>query len=882
MHTPKGSDAKALSRQRFFCVLLGVFMIAGAASSCSAQSASRSLNAGWQFRAVGLNDHPGVNEWHIATVPGVVQTDLLKAGLIPDPFFGTNEKRLQWIGTTDWEYQTTLTADSALLRQKHIELVFEGLDTFADVTLNRHRILKADNQFREWRADIKAMLKPGANLLHILIHSPVNTVTPVVAALPYILPGSGYEPLDRAKNIYPVGHFMRKAPYNFGWDWGPVFVTSGIWRPVRIDTWNEARITHFNIQQHSINKMRAMISAEIDVEADAKTQVNIHLAYIGPDGHSHSIDEQGTPLDAGLNHLSIPLRIDSPQLWYPNGYGAQDRYKFTATIRKAEKALTQAEVKTGLRSVELRRDPDQWGKSFEFVVNGIPIFAKGANVVPFDSFSPSVTPARHRSMLQSARDANMNMVRMWGGGYYETDDFYDIADELGIMVWQEFAFGGALVPGDLPFQQNVRQEAIEQVERLRNHPSIVLWCGNNEVETSWNSWGDRQEFKKSLAPDQRERVWQDYVVMFHDILKSVVQQYGNDIPYWSSSPSADFEEVANNDHNGDMHYWDVWSGAKPIESYGTLKTRFASEYGFQSMPDLQTIRSFAGNVEDLKSPLLLNHERFIHGFDRMNQYLAVEYKAPKDFASFVYLSQLMQASAIKIAAEHLRSEMPRTMGSIYWQLDDCWPVASWASIDYYGRWKALQYYAHRFYAPVLIAPSYTDGQIAVHVVSDRQQLLRAEARLTLMDFAGNVLTTKTETITAPALSSTQVMKFSTASIPGFDPLKTVALVELLADGKQVAQNMLFFAKPRAIDLPAAHLTSHIEKRGSHYIVDITTDALARDVAVSFGEADPDAKLSDNYFNLLPDGKAQITVDSKADLAKLRSSLQLRSLVDASK
>src|SRR5882757_194672 len=757
---------KTFPRRLFFAVLCICMSLVSMHLSL-AQSASKPLNTGWQFRAVGpaTSDYSGIDQWHPATVPGVVQTDLHHAWLIPDPFFGDNEKRLQWIGLTDWEYQTTLNADAAMLRQKHIELVFEGLDTFADVTLNGQPILKSDNQFREWRADIKGKLKPGANLLHILFHSPVKTVTPTVAALPYLLPGSGYEPLDRAKGIYPIGHYMRKAPYNFGWDWGPVFITSGIWRPVRIDTWNEARIERINIDQHSVDKARAMLTAEIDVQADTKIQADLRLTYTAPDGQQHAIIQPATPLDAGHNHLSIPVRIDAPHRWYPVGYGAQDRYKFIVAVTKAGKTLTQSETKTGLRSVELRRNPDQWGKSFEFVINGIPVFAKGANVVPFDSFPPSVTPERHRHMLQSARDANMNLVRMWGGGYYETDDFYDLADELGIMVWQEFSFGGALVPGDLAYQQNTRQEAVEQVQRLRNHPSVVLWCGNNEVETGWNSWGDRQDFKKSLTPDQRERVWQDYVVMFHDILKGVVAQYGDGVPYWSSSPSADFEDVANNDHNGDMHYWDVWSGAKPIENYATLKTRFASEYGFQSMPDLQTVRSFAGAEENLASPTLLNHERFIHGFDRMNQYLAVEYKAPKDFTSFVYLSQVMQASAIKIAAEHLRSEMPRTMGSIYWQLNDCWPVASWASIDYYGRWKALQFYARRFYAPILIAPSYADGQITVHVVSDRQQPLHAEARLTLMDFTGKVLTTKTENITAPALSSTQVIQLSTASIP---------------------------------------------------------------------------------------------------------------------
>ena len=859
-------------------ILLGLSLICGAAPTSVAQTTSRSLNAGWEFRAVNPDaSHPGIDQWHTATVPGVVQTDLLKSGLIPDPFYGANEKQLQWIGTTDWEYRQTLTADATLLSQQHIELVFEGLDTFADVTLNGQPVLSGNNQFREWRADIKALLKPGSNTLHLLIHSPVNTVTPLVAAQPYILPGSGYEPLDRAKNIYPVGHYMRKAPYNFGWDWGPVFITSGIWRPVRLDTWNDVRIARLNVQQPSVTQARAVLSVEVDVDADASTKADMHLTYTGPDHQAHEVAEPAVSLDAGHNHISLPLRVESAHLWYPNGYGAQDRYTFAVSLSRAGKPLVRTEVKSGLRSVELRRQADQWGKSFEFVINGIPVFIKGANVVPFDSFSPSVTPERHRHMLQSAKDANMNLVRMWGGGYYETDDFYDLADELGIMVWQEFAFGGAMVPGDLAFQQNVRQEAVEQVQRLRNHPSVVLWCGNNEVETAWSAWDDRQTFKKSITPDQRERVWQDYVVMFRDILKGVVLEHGNGVPYWPSSPGADFEDLAGNDHNGDMHSWDVWSGGKPIETYATLKSRFVSEYGFQSMPDLQTVKAFAGNEESLTSPLLLNHERFIHGFDRMNQYLAVEYRTPKDFASFVYLSQLMQASAIKIAAEHLRSEMPRTMGSIYWQLNDCWPVASWASIDYFGRWKALQFYARRFYAPVLIAPNYTDGKITVKVISDLQQPIRGEARVTVMDFTGKVLNTQTRPVNATPLASTEVMQLP-LSIP--DPKTTVAVVELLEKGKPIASNMLFFAKPREEVLPPAHLTGTIEQQGTHYLVDVTTNAFARDVALSFGTADPDAQLSDNYINLLPNKHVQITVDSKASLAALRSALQLRSLADA--
>ena len=364
-----------------------------------------------------------------------------------------------------------------------------------------------------------------------------------------------------------------------------------------------------------------------------------------------------------------------------------------------------ASLKTGLRSIELRREVTGPNTSFAFVVNGIPIFAKGADVIPFDSFPNRVTPEIHRQILEAARDAHMNMVREWGGGYYESDDFYDICDELGIMVWQEFIFGGDMVPGGRDFQDNVTQEAIEQVERLRDHPSIVLWCGNNEIETGWVHWDDRKIFKESVSPADREKVWQDYVVLFHGILSGVVARYAAPVPYWASSPSANFEDLPDSQNNGDMHYWQVWHALAPIEMYTQQFPRFMSEYGFQSFPEMRTIRTFAqpGDM-DIHSATMQDHQKNHGGNERILSYMLRWYPEPKDFPSFVYLSQVLQAEAIKVGAEHLRRQRPNTMGSLYWQLNDCWPVASWASIDYYGRWKALQYYARRFYDDVIVSP----------------------------------------------------------------------------------------------------------------------------------------------------------------------------------
>ena len=338
------------------------------------------------------------------------------------------------------------------------------------------------------------------------------------------------------------------------------------------------------------------------------------------------------------------------------------------------RVLDSRTLLTGLRSLELRREPDASGKSFTFVINGIPIFAKGANFVPLDSFPPDVTPERRFKVLTAAHDVHMNMLRVWGGGYYQPDDFYEDADRLGLLIWHDFMFGGSMIPHDAAYLDNVRAEAREQVERLSDHPSVALWCGNNEVETAWRGWDDRQRFKAELIPDQREQVWQDYLLVFHDILKSAVTEYGNGVPYWPSSPSNDFEDKAGSTRNGDVHSWSVWSAGAPITEYAASTPRFLSEFGFQAMPDLRTVRAFAGSDEYLTSSALLDHERFVHGFARMQQYLGQEFRQPRNFAAMVYLSQVMQAEAIKFAVESMRSRRPQNMGTLFWQLDDCWPA----------------------------------------------------------------------------------------------------------------------------------------------------------------------------------------------------------------
>jgi beta-mannosidase len=896
---------RCLGAAVFFALL---FSLLAELSLSATELSSRTLDSGWQFRAVANTpaaatasapgtgatsentDHSNTLQWHPAQVPGVVQTDLLHNNLILDPFDRDNEYRLQWIGLTDWEYQTVFQADAAALAHEHLDLVFDGLDTFADVYLNDQAILHSDNMFRHWRVPAKSLLKPGPNTLRIVFHSAIEKMIPYVKSLPYMLPSISTHNAGNEEDI-ATAPYTRKAPYNYGWDWGPRFMTEGIWQPVRLESWDAMRIDNFHIHQQTISSDAALLTAELDVEASQPTTATVAVTHDELAGQEASDGTQTLQLDAGMNHVSFPIRIASPKLWYPLGYGPQNRYRFMASIRasigasigKTRKVeVAHAEVKTGLRSIALHRVADQWGKSFEFVVNGITVFSKGADVIPFDSFPNRVTPDIHRKILLAARDVHMNMLREWGGGYYESDDFYDICDELGIMVWQEFMFGGDMIPGDLAFQENVREEAIQQIKRLRDHPSIVIWCGNNEVETGWHSWEDRQELKEAISPTTRDRVQQDYMVMFADVLKSAVTQYADPVPYWPSSPSANFEEAPDNPHNGDMHYWGVWHHQSPAQDYTKQFPRFMTEYGFQSFPEMRTIRSFASKPEDfdIRSTVMQAHQKNKGGNERILTYMLREYHEPRDFSSFVYLSQVQQAEIIKIGAEHLRRQRPRTMGSLYWQLNDCWPVASWASIDYYGRWKALHYYARRFYDDLLVSPYQHDDKIDIYVVSDKLQPLTGTIRTRLLDFSGKALMDQTKDIQAPAQSSALYLTLDDADLLAKgDPHGSFLVVDLTVAGKTISRNLVFFDVTHSLRLPVSpKIEATLSQAGSDYTIALKSSQLARSVYISFGELDVES--SDNYFDLLPGESATVTIKSSVPIDQLKGALKIVSLTDA--
>jgi beta-mannosidase len=839
------------------------------------------INTGWEFHALDAPDHPEAATWRPATVPGVVLTDLLAANAIPDPFHRDNEARLQWIGLIDWEYRNTLNVSAAQLTHRHVELVFDGLDTFSEVYLNGQPLLQADNMFRSWRAHAKPLLHPGANQIRVVFHSAVTSLLPQVKAMDVKLP-TVMQVQAIAEEGIATDPYVRKAPYSFGWDWGPRFVNEGIWKDVHLVTWDNVRIGHLHIAQPRVDAASASIEADLDMFADHETTATMSVDGRLMGQASAVAATHGTRtvhLAAGENTIRVPLEVVHPRLWNPVGYGAQSRYEFRATLSGPGFDETTA-VRTGLRSVELRRTRDDIGRSFFFVVNGKPVFAKGADVIPFDSFAPRVTAAQHRQILQSAVDAHMNMVREWGGGYYETDDFYDIADELGILVWQEFMFGGAQIPGGADFRDNVRQEAIEQVERLRDHPSIVLWCGNNEVETGWFHWGDRLDFKKKLTADQQQKVWQDYLLIMDDVLKSTVAQHSPETPYTPSSPHAEYDQAPDIQTAGDMHYWAVWGQTTPVAEYNNITPRFMSEYGFQSFPEMRTIASFAEpGDEQLTSPVMMAHQKNGGGNERIKKYMDAEYPTPRDFASFVYVSQVQQAEAIRTAAEHLRSARPRTMGSLYWQLNDCWPGPSWASIDYFGRWKALQFYAKKFYADLAVAPYLHDGVIDTTIISDLDHPVEAMVSVSVMGFDGQVYSTSDQTYSIPAASAKRVSHMTVASLLGAHPAAdTLARFVLTVDNRQVADRTVYFDHVRNLRLPAAAIETAWSSSGGRTLLTLHSSTLARNVWIGFD--DLDVQLSDNSFDLLPGIPLTVEVKGSATRAKLERNLKVMSLRDA--
>jgi beta-mannosidase len=863
---------------RFPRWILGAVLATAAASAFAGDVI---IDRGWTFRLAPGNAqgaaHPEAASWHAATVPGTVHTDLLANKAIPDPYVGAAEAGLQWIGLADWEYRTTFDAPRTALTATRSDLVFDGLDTFAEVWLNGAKVLDADNAFRTWSVPVQGKLRAHGNELRIVLHSPITTLLPHVQAMPHKLAGNYPSPYDDEPPDAMTANFVRKPGYHYGWDWGPRYVTAGIVKPVVLQSWDTVRIDNLQLRQDHVDAARADIAAIASVDAVRAGAVDVRLWQTAPDGKRTLVATRRADLRAGANRIELPVHVDRPQRWFPNGYGAQPLYRYELAVGDA-----RAGARTGLRSIALRRDPDDKGRSFYFVVNGIPVFAKGANTIPFDMFQPRVTKAQLRRVLQSARDANMNFLRSWGGGYYESDDFFDLADELGLLVWQDFMFGGGMPPAyDDAFRANVIAEARDNVRRLRNHPSLALWCGNNEEEIAWKYWGHGKTLKDA-DPAFADTVWQGYVQLFGTDLRKVVADEGGGIAYWASSPSDDLADVANTPASGDMHYWEVWGNpAYPPVKYLEITPRFMSEYGLQAWPVQRTIDAFARRDEQgIATPVIEAHQKFMagKGNERLMKYVDYEFGATTDFDRFVYLSQAAQAEGIELAALHHRASRPYTMGSLYWQLNDVWPGASWSSVDWFGRWKALHFHARRFYAPVAVAALRgADGRTSVSLLNDRTHTVHGELRLRVLTLDGKVLRDERKSIDLAPLAATKVNDYADADLlAGADPASTVAVWDLRTDGEPASRGVVYFKPAKAMAWPDPGLHVDVRRAGTGYAIDVQTTRFARAVWIDAGDAD----LSDNALTLLPGERVTVHATSSAGLAALRTSLRVRSLADA--
>ncbi|MGV3697016.1 beta-mannosidase [Flavobacterium sp.] len=787
----------------------------------------------WQFRKQGDSN------WLQAKIPGTVHTDLFRNKIIADPFFAANEKQLQWIENEDWEYEATFTVSGTELKNQNCFLLFDGLDTYAEVLLNGKRILSADNMFRTWKVDVKKLLKAGDNKIGIVFNSAVKKGKEAAKKIPYTLPGE--------EKV-----FTRKAQYHYGWDWGPRFVTAGIWKPIKLIFWNHARIESVEYIQKELTTQVAKQVFNIKIEAS--------------DAGEYTIKFSDQPfvrrLNKGLNTVSIPIELKNPKLWWPHGLGVPHQYINDFSLYRSDTQLDWKRLKIGLRTIELVQKKDLDGRSFYFKVNGVPVFMKGANYIPPDSFLPRATDSVYRAIVKNAKDSNMNMLRVWGGGVYADDAFYDACDENGILVWQDFMFACAMYPGDDAFIENVKKEVIDNVNRLQNHPSIALWCGNNENDEGWHNWGWQKQYKYSEADSTT--IWNNYKKLFHDVipktLDSLVSKDKN--RYWPSSPSIGWGKKESLTQ-GDSHYWGVWWGKEAFEVYETKVGRFMSEYGFQGMPDFETIKAFAEAKDlNLQSKAVKNHQKHLTGYETITEYMARDYKLPKRFEDFIYVSQLLQAAGIKTAIEAHRRAKPYCMGTLFWQLNDCWPVTSWSSVDYFGRWKALNYQVKKSFSNLILSVKEEDNGYDIYLINDGLDAQAGQLEVEMIDFGGSKHWNTITKETISANESRKVFKIE-KDFKQEDFRKLVLSVKFKFNGESV-ETLHYFVKPKELTLTKPNIQI---KKINDLTYEISSDVLAKNVYLS---SEPETFFSDNYFDVLPNQKIEIRLSKPVEKIETKS------------
>lgn len=830
-------------------------------------------SAKWRFRDATEN-----TSWRSATVPGCVHRDLLQNGLIPDPFFGTNELDLQWIEDHNWEYRTTFNASKKLLSEEVVELVCEGLDTLATVILNGRKIAATDNMFITHRWNVRPQLRPGRNELLIKFAS---TCKALAKTRPEHQPKEFNDAVGRCS-------VFRKEQCQSGWDWGPRFVTSGIWRDIRLEAWSANRLESVRVTQTHHRKSKSKPAHTVTLNlAPELTRASKSVTYQVTLSRNGEIVSKKNGSRNGLE-----ITVEAPALWWPSGHGEQPLYDLTVVARdEAENEMGQWSQRIGLRTIELDCSTDKWGESFQFVVNGRPIFAKGANWIPAHSFVAGLTRADYERDLVSAVRANMNMMRVWGGGLYESEDFYDLCDELGLLVWQDFMFACTLYPGDQAFLASVQREAEDNITRIRHRASLALWCGNNEIETlNWDELEGNPKLRRN------------YDAVFHKVLPKAVAKCDGITAYWPTSPyrgdgrSNDYTNKSLGEKTGDTHFWDVWHSRQPVKDYEKWNFRFVSEFGMQSYSSPETQRTFCPEEDaNVFGPVMENHQKNIGGNQVVLDYVSRRYRFPKDQDALIYLSQLNQAYCMQTGVEHYRRMMPRCMGALYWQLNDCWPVASWSSIEYTGRWKALHHVARRFLAPALVSAHVPGdestvlgnyrrsnvGKVHLYTVYDTPESTDGVLIWDLLHLNGQrhlngqkkVSLKYGKSVRQHSLDLTEQL-----AAHGRDNLYLRIALEI--DSLRVSEESVLLTPPRFMNLPRGKTDVTIRKLTPTQAL-LTFQSNVWQHRVAFDLPGMAHESSDNYFELYPHEQKDIYVElaEPTTKAEIKSALTHHSLVD---
>ncbi|EDO13798.1 glycosyl hydrolase family 2, sugar binding domain protein [Bacteroides ovatus ATCC 8483] len=808
------------------------------------------LNTGWEF------SQAGTELWRPAQVPGTVHQDLINHKQLPDPFYGINEQKIQWVENEDWEYRTAFTVTPEQLKRDDAQLVFEGLDTYADVYLNGALLLKADNMFVGYTIPVKSQLRIGENLLHIYFHSPIRQTLPQ-----YNSNGFNY-PADNDHHDKHLSIFSRKAPYSYGWDWGIRMVTSGIWRPVTIRFYDAASISDYHVKQLALTDQLANLSNELEINnilsRPLQAEVRINTSF---EGSAEKSISQAITLQPGINHVSIPSEVASPVRWMPNGWGKPALYDFSAQIIVEDKVVAEQSHRIGLRTVRLVNEKDKDGESFYFEVNGVPMFAKGANYIPQDALLTNVTTERYQTLFRDIREANMNVIRVWGGGTYEDDRFYDLADENGILVWQDFMFACTPYPFDPTFLKRVEAEACYNIRRLRNHASLAMWCGNNEILEALKYWG----FDKNFPPEIYQEMFRGYDKLFHQLLPAKVKELDADRFYIHSSPYFANWGRPESWGIGDSHNWGVWYGQKTFESLDTDLPRFMSEFGFQSFPEMKTISTFAAPEDyQIESEVMNAHQKSSIGNALIRTYMERDYIIPEKFEDFVYVGLVLQGQGMRHGLEAHRRNRPYCMGTLYWQLNDSWPVVSWSSIDYYGNWKALHYQAKRVFAPILINPIRQNDSLNIYLISDcpdTKDHLMLEMKVTDFDGKKQGKPIQLNTLTVPANTSQCVYRIKPDTWLSPEEQQRCFMQLTLKDkaGNTLAETVYFFRKTKDLLLPETTVSCKMKQKDGMCELTLFSPALAKDVFIEIPLQG--ARFSDNFFDLLPGERKTVVITS---------------------